>query len=201
MNIYGRNAIAVISLAFVSSSFATPITLIHSGIGSGTIDGKAFNYAAFTITATGDTDNRELSSSGVAFSLQHDSSTIEIAGEGIITIIQDTRTFVNFGTYQPALVGYSNAYPDGGDLFAGPRNSAFDSWDMLSSVGPVTGEGYIALSFEYYPIETDAGLLMFEARDTFATFQAIVVPEPGTALLLLCGLLALTPTTQRRSTQ
>ena len=135
----------------------------HSGIGSGAIlpphgasGGVAFTNAAFAITATGDTGNRLRGAGG--FFVDHDSARIEINGLGTITILTGTRTFVNNNLES---VGFSRAGPEGIDLYNGPRDEAFEIWDMLCSIGPVEGFG-ATLQWDSDPqIDTDVGVLMF----------------------------------------
>jgi hypothetical protein len=109
---------------------------VHTGIGSGSIDGADFSDTQFTITSIGDTDDL-IDLPGIYF-IQHISSVIELDGVGTFDLISDTRTFVNSSS---ELVGYSRAGDSELDLFNGPTNSAFATWDTLSAVGLVTGTG------------------------------------------------------------
>jgi hypothetical protein len=73
------------------------------------------------------------------------------------------------------------------DYFEGPTDSALASWDMLSSVGPVTGLWELPQGHPYNGlVSTDGGPLYFERASTSAMFQASVVPEPS--ILVLAGL-------------
>ena len=176
-------------LAFASSAFAAPITFIHTGSGPGTIDGNAFSGASFTITSIGDTEN--ISSFAGGFFIDHDLSNIAISGVGTYSITTGTRTFVN-----APIVGYSRAGESGFDLFNGPSDIAFATWDMLSSIGPIAGTANI-LGWNSPLIETDGGTLSFLRASTDATFQAII-PEPASWTLLLGCLTPLFALRQRR---
>jgi hypothetical protein len=78
------------SLQFVS--FADPITFVYQGTASGSIGGTNFSSAAFTITAFGDTANRQ--SLGSRLVIVHDSGSISITGVGTFTFATPLVTFV-----------------------------------------------------------------------------------------------------------
>lgn len=164
---------------------AAPITFIHDGSGNGTLDGVAFS-AVFTITATGNTDDRN--DLGGAWDIEHTSATINIDGVGSFDFISPTRTFVNNGGQ---LVGFSRTVGAGGnDLFNGPNNAAFGTWDMTTSIGPIGGGGDLIQWGDPNPaVVTTGGVLYFDNFFTDAQFTAIVVPAPAT-LLALGGLVA-----------
>ena len=197
-------AAACCAVAFSASpASAVPIIFIHDGVGSGSLAGVPFAATPFTITAIGDTSNRLSIMAGV-FAIPHDAVTIDIAGVGMMTFLDGTRTFVVNAVEG---VGFSSA--SGPDLFDGPFDPAFATWDMLSSVGPVSGNG--ALMQWGSGVQTNLGLLAFDNDVDFddfskwdvpTTFQAIVasvapVPVPGAALLGVLGV-ALTARLRRR---
>jgi hypothetical protein len=177
----------LMALCFVPSSIhAMPITFIHQGSGSGTLDGAAFGQSAFTITAFGDTDNVETYSSG--FFIDHISASIDIDGLGIFNIFTATRTFVN---NLQSIVGFSRAGINGADLFNGPNNALFNTWDMLSSIGPILGSASLLQWINNPQILTDGGILFFNNGVSDALFEATVVPIPASILLLGSGLVGL----------
>lgn len=166
---------------------AEVITFIHSGSGSGTLDDVSF-AGEFTITSVGDTDDRIDLGPG-AFSITHLTSQITIDGLGSFNLLITTRTFSAGG------VGFGRG-PNGSDLLSGPSDAPLDTWDMLSSIGPVSG----AMStLQWAPslgaVETTGGVLVFDDAEGFGTFQAIVedgpaaVPEPASLTLLAIGIL------------
>jgi hypothetical protein len=177
---------------------AQMMTFIHTGTsGSGTIGGNAFSDRPFTITATGNTPNRE--NGNRISSIAHDTASIEIDGVGLFTFVSRTRTFFNDDF---DLVGFSRAYGHGStDLYNGPASAALDGWDMLRSIGPVSGPTNLLQWNKALVIITSGGELIFDNARTTGSFQAVfvpaAVPEPGSvALFLTVGvtcLLALRP--------
>ena len=173
---------------------AAPITIIHQGQGSGSLGSIPLTDVAFTITLRADTANREsFSTSGTTgFSIDADSATILLAGLGTFDFITPTRSVVNNTNH---VVVFSRA--SGLDLFAGPNNPAFSTYDMLSSIGPIA-QNYGALHQWTNPqVVTTGGVLVLDNfysgsfRSPYSIFQATVVPVPSALLLLSSGLVCL----------
>ena len=180
-------ALGLLIVAFAINVDAAPITYIYEGTASGIIDETGFSNAIFEITAAGDTDNRQalLPVTGVnGFFIPNDSASIKIDGVGIFDFITATTMNVSNDNSNVAFNHESLL-----TLVNGPFNSPpFATWDMLSSIGPITGEGGI-LQWADIPVQTTGGVLLLSDSPTEVTFQAIVgVPEPSTLLLLGAGL-------------
>lgn len=173
---------ALILGAMTAGASADPIEFTHEGNGSGTLNGTPFVARDFVITAFGDTTSRL--SHGNGWYIDHTSASISITGLGVLDFLTGTRTFVNTGNNK---VGFSRAGRNP-DLFNGPTDTVFNSWDMLTSIGPVTGPGYL-LQWGLSPQpNTNAGILYFnDATGINTTFTAEVVPEPATLSLLVLG--------------
>ena len=187
---FGRSlfALAIVLGATCARADAAPITLIHSGIGTGMLAGRSFGLPAptsFRITATGDTDTLE-SCGGPCPALRHDTARIDIDGVGSFTFITPTWTFYN--TALGGLVGFGRPWDF--DLFDGP---AFGGWDFQRSVGPVSGPAtLLQWTAGFGDVVTDGGVLVFDGAPGTGTFQAIVddVPEPASMTLALASLVA-----------
>jgi len=174
--------ILALVLIFACNSFANSISFTDSGVGSGTIGSTVFSDAAFTIYAVGDTDNIVKIPGGSGFNLDLSRATILIAGVGKFTLFTPTSFFVNF-----SLVGFGHAGLHGSDLVNGPLDPQFATWNMRTSIGPITGQGGI-LQWSLHPlIETSGGTLIFNDGATPLTFKA-VVPEPPSMFLVVSGL-------------
>jgi hypothetical protein len=99
-----------------------------------------------------------------------------IEGLGSYSFISPTQTFV-----ANDLVGIGHA--SGFDLFHGPRDAQLFDWDMLSSIGPLSGEGG-PLQWDTSGINTSGGVLVLNDNSTSAIFSAITVPEPSSFAML-----------------
>ena len=165
---------------------AAPITITYQASGAGSLNGASFASSTFVITALGDTTNRATISPGT-FAIDHGSASINITGLGTFSFTTPTRTFVNQGVQ---VVGFARTV-GGSDLLDSTSNAAYSTWDLLSSIGPITGSGSL-LQWASAPVVTSAGTLVFNNSSTTLTFQAVVgnaIPEPGTFQLIALGLL------------
>jgi len=176
-----------------AGTFASTIIFTQSATGSGTIGAESFDNAAFTVTAIGDTDN--ITTDGYLFFIDHASAAINIDGLGMFEIATPTRTFVNQDTQG---AGFSRAGWSGADLFYAPYDAAFGAWEMLTSVGPITGAGAL-LQWSFEPVITDAGVLYFQTSEPQTTFQASVVPLPPALYFFVSGLLGLAGLYRRKA--
>jgi hypothetical protein len=175
-----------LSAILAVSSFADVLTYTYSGSGSGTIGLTTFTDAAFTITGVDNTAN--VTKYGHGWFVKDDSTAISINGVGTFglstPLMLVDSTFLGFvGLGFPATSDF---------LTQGPFDSQFFTWNMLSSIGPITGP-VVFIDWIDDTVETDAGRLVFTAFTSSVTFDATVVPvpEPGTMALLGSSLLGL----------
>ena len=176
--------VAIIALMTLGMTEAPAgmIMFTHEGNGSGTLADNPFPVSHFVITAVGDTGDRASFLSG--WSIDHSWVAISIDGVGDFEFLTGTRTFVvNYG-----MVGFSRAGINGTDMFDGPTDAQFATWDMLGPIGPISGLGSL-FQWAYAPlIDTTGGILKFDSSYNInATFTA--VPEPGTILMFGLGAL------------
>lgn len=171
---------------------AAPITFIHTGdwYFSGSIGyDHRFISKRFTIIATGDTLNRQSYPRG--YFIEHTTASIAIDDVGVFTIAPPTRTFFDDVSDLAGFAYTTHALA----LCVGPVSETLDGWDMLSSIGPVSGSIGLVRSGAY-PVVTSSGqYIFFDGGSTQGTFQAVVgttaIPEPssmtmfGIAALLL----------------
>jgi len=160
---------------------AAPVKIVQTGSGSGTLAAVPFPSSNFTITALADTSNRAAHSQG--WYIDDTSASIAIDGLGTLDFLTGTRMFVN-NAY--TIVGFSRAGLYGADLFNGPTSAVFSTWDMLTPIGPIAGEGRL-MQWTSSPVNTSGGILVFNDGISNATFVAI--PEPAT--LALFGVLGI----------
>ena len=181
--------LSALALGIASLASAAPITYTHSGFGSGTLDGVAFGSlapVAFTITAQGDTDNRQtvLTGGTLPDRLLHQQRQRVDRDRGLGTFDFTTPTRF-FSNVENGIVGFSRAGSFGSDLFNGPNGGG---WDMTTSIGPINGDGFLWWGPDVF---TDGGLLEFNRLASDATFEAVVggsVPEPASLLLMGAGI-------------
>ena len=146
-------AALALAIVLLPTSSVQALTFIHEGVANGTLDAVPFGDSAFTITAVGDV--RSSYSSG--WFMDHTAASIAIDGLGSFDFITGTRTFVNNNS---EIVGFSRAGSSGSDLFNGPTNSVFSTWDMLSGIGPVSGTGSVLQWANDPQIVTTGGILI-----------------------------------------
>jgi hypothetical protein len=174
----------VIALGIGTTSVeAAVVTFTWTGTGSGTFAGAAFN-GSYTISAVGDTDNRQIFDATTYWIEHTQPASITLDGIGTFDLLVATRTrSVQFNSAAAFALGGQF----GRDLTFGPIGQV-TGYDMLSSFGPASGTGSI---IQWYGgLSTSGGLLRFD--DQFnrpMTFEANVVPAPG--VLALAGIIGL----------
>jgi hypothetical protein len=179
-----------VALIGTSFSSAETITLTESAIATGSLNGNGFTDALLTLTASGDTSNVVNNVSGL-FNLPNLTVSLNIAGVGTATVTSGGHFFSNENT---DIVGFGGGgeiggNEEGGLTILGQADSAFGSYNLATSIGPITDSSLVDSNETF---NTSAGgLLINSAGD--ATFTATVSsPEPSTTLLFGFGLAALT---------
>ncbi len=157
----------------LGAAHAEGITYTFDATGSGSLGGKAFANAAFTITVTADTLNIVNCGGGV-FSVDSLSADISITGFDTATVLIPTRLFDNNSV---SALGFSQASCTGGD-YLDIRNDAFAAYNLATAIGPIFDPNPFAAQFHDVP--TTAGTLtVSSARDvTFNAFTACGGGEP-----------------------
>jgi hypothetical protein len=201
-------AMGVVLFGLVAAVQATPIIYVETGTASGTIGSTNFTNALVTVTMSGDTANVVSVFTGMGCSVcfaNPTTTTVTIAGVGTATITDPTEasvigTPVSIDTGFPVLpyvvLGTIDSPPDLESLtgigFQG--DNALLNYDLISSIGPITGTPGGGFGAPCCVINTDLGVLDFSTNGsptTTGTFQATVLPEPSSLLFLGSGLMAL----------
>jgi len=181
--------LAALMMTVAACSYADMITFTHSGFGFVSVGAEPFTFTDFTITDVGDTANRIAFAGGFFINT---SAVIFLDGIGTFDILTPTRTFVSNTAKE---VGFGRA--TGSDLYDGPTAAVLGTWDMLSSIGPLTGSAVVA-TWASPPVNTSGGLITFMSRSNATTFTATVAPEPSSLIPLGMGLIAIAGTAWRR---
>jgi hypothetical protein len=178
---------AIISVLFVANAKAVPITYTESATVSGSIAAGglvgSFTNALLTLTATGDTANVQ-QVSGTFFNNVTASFTLS-GGLGGGTFTDSIAVLVvqsccaSFGDNNQLSI-----------ILSTDSNTAFASYALATSIGPITGPSTISSGFSF---PTSVGALIIDTAGD-ATFTAVVtpvVPLPGALPLFATGLGAL----------
>jgi hypothetical protein len=183
-------------LVLVTGIKATPIIFTEQGVGSGSLGGQAFSNQTFTITASGDTSARQAVSSGSGFFINDTSASIMLGTLGTFTFSTPTTFFVNNGTdNRNPSIGFRRAGTLGLDLTEFGPEAAFKTWDMTTSIGPISdARGFLlqwGSNFGTVIVNGGTALQFNDATAVPTVFKATVLPEPSTLALLGIGALAL----------
>ena len=176
----------VMVLVLGINAHAIEIEFTHTGIGSGTLAGNGFFDCAFTIIALGDTDNRQ--AAGSLWWIPHDSASISIESLGLFEFNVYTATFVENYTLTAGLCRSDAGGDYDMDLYDGPSNALLGNWDMLSSIGPIADSDFELLQWDWPSVQTTGGTLEFYNEENISgTFEAKIIPEPSTLIMLGMG--------------
>jgi hypothetical protein len=200
-----KRILVVLAVTVILSVIASaaPITYTLTTTATGTLGASPFTDALVSVTLTGDTSN--VTAGPPPFTdvvVNPGSATVSVSGIGTGTftdsiVIVDTLsdTTVLGG---PAVLILDNTSGTGILLQTG---SVFTSYNLQSSLGPITGSGGVASGSHMTPIfPTTAGDLTWAVGQSLgaSTFTASTVPEPTSLTLFSVGLLGLTGVWFRR---
>ena len=182
-------ATAAFALIATSSASAALINFTYSGIASGQwlnglYAGQSFTDRAVTITASSLTELVTPYSDG--YKTNTSGATVTIEGYGLFAVTSDTAVWVG-NTFGRSGFGIRNS----SDILS-LGDSAFDTWNMQSSLGPITRTGVFAGG----NLGTTFGAVRLTGT-TAMTFSATVVPAPGAVALV--GLAGLAGSRRRRA--
>lgn len=169
--------IIVLLAAGTDSAEAAPITYTQTAIASGTLGVTTFTNALVTLTQTADTNNVLFSNN--FYSVVPATSLFSVAGIGSGSFTSST-----FTASQPSngLAGLGSGTAGvGGPAVLSVINSAFLTYDLKTSIGPISATGVINPGLV---LTTTAGNFSLSSVSGNATFQATLgapaaVPEPS----------------------
>jgi hypothetical protein len=166
---------------------ADTITYTESGTATGSIGATNFTSALVTITFAGDTTN--VTGASGFFTNPVGTATVSIGGIGTFAF---TDSLFVFDNQSFSVAGISDATLN--DIMDTIGSSAFNTYDLTTALGPVTGLSGFNPGSSY---GTSGGGLVFgdmSANSTFSATTTAGVPEPSSLVLLgaaMAGLLIL----------
>ena len=191
--IRSASVVASIASALVAASAASAdffdftITGVASGQWmSGIYQGQSFTNKAFTINARALVESVLISPNPSISYVTNGSAAISLESYGDMAVTTSTLSAVwrGDGTFK---MGLTN-----GLVLVNVANSAFSTWNLQSSLGPVTGTA----TWDPQNWGTTNGALRFSGTSA-VTFTAVVTPAPGA--IALVGLAGLAGSRRRRA--
>ena len=176
--------LAVLSLFFAAGFVsAEPIVYTESVTASGTLGSESFTNSLVTLTFVGDSSTVFSVISGF-FTNEIGTATVDVASLG-------SATFAPGVVITDDLAGGHVEFEDAiirdpvDQLMLATFNSAFDIYNLTTSIGPITGSDGVGSG----PYETSQGALDFSSVGGSSTFTAtLATPEPATTVLVGLGL-------------
>jgi hypothetical protein len=171
---------ATLLLLGAGAASAVPIVYQYWGEANGTLDGRAFSNAGFLITATADTGTVAPWPNATVQNT-HAAATITISGFGTMSFSNPSHTWVANNCCMGIGANLGNNW-----LTLG---SGIGTYGLAANFGPFFDPS-AGTQNQFVNIATSMGPLTISSLVNGATFQATVVPEPGTWALMAAGLLA-----------
>jgi hypothetical protein len=170
---------------------AAPITYTEQFTATGSLGDQDFANALVTFTAVGNTSNVTCGSNSCEISSLP--TTVNVAGVGTATFT-DTFTVEVYqsGTFTQANVSFTAPQVPLNNTI-GTFSNTFISYNLMTSVGPVTGPIFPNTNVTMVTIflNTSQGPLNTVTPFTSTTTFQARVPEPASSSLLLLGIMGL----------
>jgi hypothetical protein len=172
--------VIVFDVAFASvTATATPIHLVWSSTGSGSIAGSPFTNKEFSVHAVGDTD--AVTKLDGIDELTPQLTSVSISGVGTYPFSNPTRIFAEFTTAGIELVRF------GADIITVRNIPSIAAWSIKSNFGPVTSAG----RFFNSQLNTPAGVLTFQTNLSATVTFSADIPEPNTIPILTAAVVGM----------